>query len=98
MKGLAATVYTVLDAIQADAWDDFAGKTETLGIISGDDMDLNYVQLPIESTQWSDGFTEDDYKAMVAQIADGTIEISDDTSASEPAAETIKVDFQGNIK
>ena len=98
MKGLAATVYTVLDAIQDDMWDDFAGKTETLGIISGDDVELNYVQLPLETTQWGDGFTEDDYKALVAQIADGSIEISDDTSASEPAAENVKVDFQGNIK
>ncbi|MEE8809414.1 BMP family lipoprotein [Lactimicrobium sp.] len=63
MKGLAATVNAVLDGIKAGKWDsDYAGKADNLGLVSGTDLSKNYVQLA-DSTQWGDGFTEDDYKA-----------------------------------
>ena len=34
-------------------------------MVSGDDPTLNYVQLPMDTTVWNDGFTQDDYKALV---------------------------------
>ena len=95
MKGLGATVNTLLAAIQNGEWDSYAGKIETLGIIS-DDPESNYVQLP-STTQWADGFTEDDYKALVKGLHDGSIEVSDDISA-DPTAENVELSFQGSLK
>lgn len=97
MKGLSATVKTMLtEIITNNNWAAYAGKIETLGLVSGDDMSLNYVQLPEASTQWSDSFTEADYVALVGELFDGTREVSNDTTA-EPKVD-IAVDYQGNIK
>ena len=98
MKGLGATVNTLLQAIVDGKWDEYAGKIENLGIVSGDDPTLNYVQIPMESTQWNDTFTQDDYKALVASLASGEIQVSNDTSAEQPTAEKVAINFQGNIK
>ena len=100
MKGLAPTTQHILDEIvNNNNWSNYAGKIETLGLVSGDDPEANYVQLPMESTQWDDNFTQDDYKALVAAMYDGTITVSNDTSV-EPAdnAKVITVNAYGNIK
>ena len=88
----------VRQAIVDGKWDEYAGKIENLGIVSGDDPTLNYVQIPMESTQWNDTFTQDDYKALVASLASGEIQVSNDTSAEQPTAEKVAINFQGNIK
>ena len=98
MKGLGATVNTLLAAIRDGQWDQYKGKIDNLGIVSGDDMSLNYVGLPEESTQWSDSFTDDDYKALVAKMYSGEITVDNDTTKEQPTATNITVDFQGNIK
>ena len=97
-KGLAATVDTVLAAIQADEWDQYGGQCMNLGMVSADDPSLNYVSLPEDTTQWNDTFTVEDYYALVASLANGDIKVSGDTSAAEPSAENFSVNFQGNIK
>ncbi len=98
MKGLAVTVENALDTIKAGEWSTLAGKIDTLGLVSGDDPEANYVQIPEETTQFEDGkFTVDDYKALVKDMYDGKIKVSNDTSASEPTAKNVKVDFQGTI-
>ena len=51
----------------------------------------------LKSTQWSDTFTKDDYAALVAAMFDGTVTVSNDTE-TEPAVQSITVDYQGNIK
>ena len=61
-------------------------------------MSENYVGLPEDSTVWTDSFTKEDYEALVGKIFDGTITVSNDTSADEPAAENVTVNFQGNLK
>ena len=94
MKGLAPTVKTVLAAISADKWADFGGKMESLGLVSENPED-NYVQIPMESTQWSDDFTKDDYKALVAAMYKGDIKVDNSTEAM-PKTE-IKVETFGNI-
>ena len=97
MKGLAPTVKTILgELILNDNWAEYAGKINTLGLVSGTDVEANYVQIPYESTQWSDTFTKDDYAALVAAMFDGTITVSNDTSAMP--AHTITVNEYGNIK
>ena len=98
MKGLAPTVKAILgELILKDNWAEYAGKINTLGLVSGTDVEANYVQIPYESTQWSDTFTKDDYAALVAAMFDGTITVSNDTE-TEPTVQTITVDYQGNIK
>ena len=98
MKGLAATVHTVLDAIRDGEFSQYGGSIGTLGIIS-DDPEANYVQLPLESTQWDDGFTQDDYRALVADLNSGAVSVSSDVNG-EPAdfATNIKVNTYADIK
>ena len=97
MKGLQATVNTLLSAIRDGQWDSYAGKIQTLGLVSADDMSLNYVGLA-DSTIWTDGFCEADYKQLVADMVSGKITVSNDSSAEQPSATTAKINFQGNIK
>lgn len=97
MKGLAATVTHMLDEVAAGNFANYGGKAETLGLVSGDDPDANYVLLPMETTQWADGFTQDDYKALVKDLFDGKITVSDDITAMPTLANTT-VNEYGNIK
>ena len=101
MKGLyPATFDTLTDVIVKGNWDNYKGKIQNLGLVSGDDPTLNYVQIPMESTQWKDGaFTQDNYKAMVKEMFDGTLTVSNDiTKAAKDFATVITVDDQGKIK
>lgn len=99
MKGLApATIDTLTDIVLNGNWDKYVGKIETLGLVSGDDPTLNYVQIPMESTQWAEGkFTQEDYKALVKAMFDGTVKVSNDTSAM-PTVTNVTLDDQGKIK
>ena len=97
MKGLyPTTVDTLTDIVINGKWSDYAGKIETLGLVSGDDPTANYVQLS-ETTQFGDGFTKGDYAALVKGMFDGTITVSNDTSA-EPATTNVNVSWLGNLK
>ena len=96
MKGLAETVKHMLSEVVAGNFANYGGKIETLGLVNGDDPTANYVQLPMETTQWGDGFTQDDYKALVKAMYDGEVTVSNDISAMP--ATTITVNFAGNIK
>ena len=98
MKGLKATVNTLLSAIVDGKWDEYAGKISNLGLVSGDDTSLNYVGLPEETTVWNDTFKKEDYLKLVADMANGAIKVSNDTNAEKPSAENIKINYQGNIK
>ncbi len=98
MKGLAPTTKDTLNAvINEGKWAEYAGKISTLGLVSGTDPEANYVQLPIETTQWNDTFTVEDYKALVAQLFDGTITVSSDISAA-PQVKAVKFEDLGNLK
>ena len=101
MKGLyPATFDTLTDVIVNGNWEKYSAKIDTLGLVSADDPTANYVQIPMESTQWADGkFTQDDYKALVKAMFDGTLTVSNDiTKAAKDFATVITVDDQGNIK
>ncbi len=96
MKGLAPAVKDALtDIIENGNWANYAGKIVTLGLI-GEDPAANYVQLPLESTQWNDTFTQDDYKALVADMFNGKIQVSNATDAM-PKTE-VTVNDMGNLK
>ena len=93
MKGLAATVYSKLADVLNGAFE--GGKVETLGLV-GEDPDANFVQIA-PSTQFSDGFTLEDYQALVARMFAGEITVSASTEEA-PAVTAVDVDYQGNIK
>ncbi len=96
MKGLAPTVEHMLSEVAAGNFANYGGKIETLGLVSGDDPTANYVQIPMETTQFGDGFTQDDYKALVKDMFDGKITVSNDITAMPEVA--IAVNEYGNIK
>ena len=94
MKGLGATVNTVLTDLFAGKWDTYAGKIENLGLVSGDDPSLNYVQLPTDT--WTmKNFSVDDYKALVGSMYAGDVTVSSDIEAM-PSTD-IKVNEFDNI-
>ena len=94
MKGLGATVNTLLTETAAGNWDNYGGKVETLGLV-GNDPTANYVQIA-PSTQFAEGFTADDYAALVAKMFAGDVTVS---NAIEAMPETsVKVEDAGSIK
>ncbi len=97
MKGLEpATIDALTDVVINGKWEDYAGKIVTLGLV-GEDPALNYVQIA-GSTQFEDGkFTQEDYKALVKGMLDGTIVVSADIAA-EPVVTNSNVEYLGNIK
>ncbi len=98
MKGLAPTTIDTLKGIVAGNWDKYAGKIQTLGLVSGEDPTLNYVQIPMESTQWTSDFGKEDYIALVAKMFAGEITVSNDTSAMPKVSANTTIDDQGKIK
>lgn len=94
MKGLAPTVNTVLQAIKDGNWKKYSGTVSNMGMVSGTDASLNYVQLPTDT--WSmTKFTKADYADLVRKIFDGTITISD--AIDKMPTTTITVTQQANI-
>lgn len=98
MKSLTATVNSTLDSIIFDGtWNKHVGKVENLGLISKDDMSLNYVGLPEDTTQWNKNFGIKDYKKLAADIFDGKIKVSNDTDQLPKVSIKLNV-RQGTIK
>ncbi len=93
MKGLAATVNTVLADIVAGNWDNYSGKISTLGLVSEVPAE-NYVQIA-GSTQFGEGFTADDYAALVAAMFSGDVTVSADIEAMPEVS--VKVETFDNI-
>ena len=91
MKGLyPTTVDTLTDVVLNGNWAAYGGKIATLGLVSAD-PEANYVQIPMGSTQFAEGFTAEDYKALVAGMFDGTITVSNDISAMPAVTYAINV-------
>ena len=96
MKGLAATIEdTLKDVIENDNWAVYGGKIATLGLIS-EDPAANYVQLPMESTAWTEGFSQEDYAALVKAMFAGEITVSSDITAQPAVGYTVNT--YANIK
>ncbi|MBQ0001729.1 MAG: BMP family ABC transporter substrate-binding protein [Clostridiales bacterium] len=96
MKGLAPTVKTLLtETVLNDNFAAYAGKIENLGLVSENPAE-NYVQLPVETTQFGEGFTEEDYNALVAAMFNGEVTVSNAIDAAPEVA--ITLNEYGNIK
>ncbi len=97
MKGLAPTVKTMLTAVVSGNFGEYGGKVDNLGLVS-ENPDENYVQIA-GSTQFGEGFTADDYAALVAKLFSGEITVSNDISVTAvDNAKTVTVTDLGNIK
>ena len=94
MKGLGATVNTLLSEIVAGNFANYGGKVETLGLV-GEVPEDNYVQIA-PSTQFAEGFTADDYAALVARMYAGEVVVSNAIDAMP--ATTITVNDAGSVK
>lgn len=96
MKGLGATVKSVLKSIKDGTFDGtYAGRNQNLGLVSDTEIENNYVQLPVDT--WSmKSFTVEDYKALVADIYNGKIKISNDIE-KDPVV-SVKFTKYANIK
>ena len=95
MKGLAPTVKTMLATVQAGKFE--GGKVENLGLVSANPEE-NYVQIPT-TTQFADGFTADDYAALVADMFAGKVSVDNDTTkGAADFATVITVNDLGNLK
>ena len=94
MKGLGATVNTLLAETVAGNFANYGGKVESLGLV-GTEPAANYVQLA-GSTQFGEGFTEEDYAALVAAMFNGEVTVSDAIDAMPET--TITVNDLGTVK
>lgn len=75
MKGLAEAVSQMLDAYYAGKFP--GGQNLTLGAKE------EAVKLPMDTSKWTT-FTQADYDALYAKLADGTITLKKDTDAEAP--------------
>ena len=98
MKGLQPTVKLLLNAIADGKWDDYKGKIVNLGLVSGTDPEANYVQIPYDTTLWDADYTQEDYKALVKAMFDGTVTVSADVTKEPTVGSRTTVNYLGNIK
>ena len=89
MKGLSASVVSVLTDLYTGNWDIHGGQFENKDLAAGD-----YVGIPTAEESWNfANFTLDDYNAVLEGLKDGSRACSADTE-TEPAV-SIAVDYIG---
>lgn len=93
-KSLAYTVYYALDLITNNK--PFSGSS-VLGLIAGDDVEANFVGLPID-TWCMENFTIDDYKKLVKEVFEGKKIVSDETGKRVETSEHVEVKWCDPIK
>ena len=75
MKQLQNVTETVLEALNNGKWDNFGGKVSNFSLAEGE-----YVGLPTAEGSWRlTTFTVDEYEALKAQLADGTIVVDNNS-------------------
>ena len=80
LKDMKAAVRFALKKIYDGEWNDLSGKRDRLGLASSEDVTLNYVGLPLETTQWSDGFGPEEFTELVRKILEGELTVESDTA------------------
>lgn len=79
MKNLRTSVLHTLQTVKDGKWEEIGGKQERLGLISAEDPELNYVGLPLETTQWNESFSADDYRKLLEDILNGGLTVEPST-------------------
>ena len=78
MKQLQNVTETVLEALNTGAWATYGGKVSNFGLAEGE-----YVGLPTDADSWRlTTYTVDEYNALKAQLADGTIVVDNSSDAA----------------
>ena len=96
MKNFSATIpFALSKLILEDDWDSLGGTIQTLGLVSGRELEKNHIALP-DSTQWNDSFTREDYAAIVNALYTGTVTV-DASIEQEPLAKHITIEYQGTL-
>ena len=95
MKGIKQTVIDKLEALYKDnAWDT---GFSYLGLISSENPELNYVQLPMDTWRMKN-FTIEDYKNLIEQFLTGEKVASTDIDNTPTLSKYTSVAYRGSIK
>ncbi len=95
MKGIKQTVIDKLNDLYVDhVWE---SGISNLGLVSSENPERNYVQLPMDTWRMKN-FTIEDYKALVADIMSGEKTVSTDVDDVPSVSEYTKVFYRGSIK
>jgi basic membrane protein A len=100
VKGLRASVQSALELYYADKWNEIGGKTANLGLGSqfGSLEARDYVGIPTATNSWKFAtFAMDSYTALVANIGNGTVSISDDIAAAPAVSANTTVNYISNF-
>ena len=95
MKGIKQTVIAKLEELYHN--NSFETGFTDLGLVSSENPELNFVQLPMDTWRM-DKFTIDDYKKLVGEIMNGTKPVSNDITNPPTVSEFTKVNYRGSIK
>lgn len=88
-KNIGGYLENVLSAVVENRWEELAGRTDVMGLVSKTDPSKNGVYLPAKTTMWDESFSEEDYEDLLADVIDGGIHVSYDRSQTEPAADHV---------
>lgn len=95
MKGIKQTVIDKLDELYYDhVWEK---GISYLGLVSSEQPEHNYVQLPMDTWRMKN-FTVEDYKALVGEIMSGEKTVSEDIESEPKVSEYTTVSYRGSIK
>ena len=95
MKGIKQTVIDKLEELYTTgSWEK---GINYLGLVSSENPESNYVQLPLEHWRMNN-FTTDDYKTLLAEIMNGTKKVSPDVDHTPSVSAFTNVNYRGSIK
>ena len=85
MKQLQNVTETVLEALNTGAWETYGGKVSNFSLAEGE-----YVGLPTAAESWRlSTYTVEEYEALKAQLADGTIVVDNNTEVDLATVESV---------
>ena len=95
MKGIKQTVIAKLeDLYKNNIWEE---GINYLGLVSSENPELNYVQLPINTWRMKN-FSIEDYKSLLKDIMDGVKTVSPSIDHEPTLSEYTQINYEGSIK
>ena len=95
MKGIKQTVLAKLEELYRDGT--FEKGFSDLGLVSSENPELNYVQLPVETWRMKN-FSVEDYRKLVGEIMSNVRPVSPNTEDYPTVSNYTKVNYRGSIK
>lgn len=94
-KNIERAIEVVLDAICAGDGQNHGQNFYRFGLESSENLEDNYVTLS-DYTQFGENFTRADYEALISDLINGTIVVSDDIE-NKPVTDHVVVEYQDDI-